>query len=160
NYLEHAARPDEAEPHARRALDVLERRWGPNHVYLAHVHEAMGRIALRRGNLDVALRETERALDILAKNSVGAFNQTSIKVGYCRVLLRLHRWHQAAVVARQVVTTREASLAGSPLLVAEGQELLGLALMGERHWTEAEGEFIQAHQRMVQVVGPSHEYSL
>ena len=142
-------RLDQAEAMRRRALDVSLRILGPTHPTLAKLYYNLASLQLKRGNLDEARQSYELAREI-AVERLGETNKVTLAISVALVttLLRLENYPQAEQLAGE--TLRAATEAGaSPVTTSDLERALGLALLRQGHFAEAETRLNASHSTLL-----------
>jgi serine/threonine-protein kinase len=148
---------DEADAHARRAHEILVRRWGESHPYTAQAYAILGRIASAQGKHDSALRLLRTAIDILEKVGAGPIEVAGVEFDRSRVLFRLGRYREMETA---LLASRQQILRDTPdswLMLATYDEFLGQAVLRQRRYREAMRHFDAAFRSMSGHFGGPHE---
>lgn len=159
NLLSNRGAHAEAESHARRALAILERHWGPEHSYTGRAHAVLGRLALARGAPEAARAEFASALGALEGGRLGLVDRVSIELDYARGLVAVGGADEAVARLRTLLESSADELAPSPLLMSLVEEYTGEVLIRARRLGDARPLLEAAHQRRVALFGAGHPFS-
>lgn len=148
----------------RRAIPIMERRYGAQHPNVGFLLTNLGTVASMRGDLPVAERELSRAVEISAAwYGDHHWLTAGARMPLGQTLNRLGKFPQAAQVLRQVIQDYR----GQPMVDAPGnpaiaiaRNALGHALQGAGDLPAALDAFTVAGREMRAALGPDHMNTL
>lgn len=143
--LDAMGRFDQAEQHARRADEICLARLGPDHPLRTTSLSALGTIAFRRGDAQVAIQAFRVALRIEQRGSARGGEALGLAhSNLAEALLAAGEWSEARLHAELALTELEASLPPDHADLAYPLKALGWALLetgdlegARRHLTRA-----------------------
>lgn len=128
----------EALPHARRALQVFQKRWGDLHPYTAQAYALLGRLVSLEGDQARGIKSMTTARSILARVGAGTMERLGLELDYARMLYELRRFED---MERLVDSLRRQVIHDMPenrMVHAAIDEYVAQALIGQRRYRDAD----------------------
>lgn len=147
---------EEAKSHARKALEVFLRHWGPDHAYTARVHGILAGIALRQGDSATAASQTARLVTALDHGRHGLVDRATIESDLARIYLATGRPELTIQrVSRMLATYRE-ELNVAPHSMSNLESFLGFAYIAAGNLSAAIAPLRHSASLMEKLFGEDH----
>ncbi len=154
--LYHRGSFEEAEEHAREALELFRRQFGDEHPYVAESLVFLGTVLVRKGAYEEVERLCLEGLDSQRRwlgdeHPAVADSLTSL------ALLRIaqSRFGEAEELGRQALASRRQALPADSWWIADSESVLGAALAGQGRYQEAEELLLGSFELLKSKVGPA-----
>lgn len=147
-----ASRAD-AMSHARRALEVFEKRWGAVHPYTAQAHALIGRLLSLQGDQAGGLHAINTARDILSRVGAGTMERIGLELDYARVLHETKRYREMEAVTAAARVRLVQDVPDNLMMHATIDEYLGQALFRQGRYRESIAVFERAYSVFRQLHG-------
>jgi tetratricopeptide (TPR) repeat protein len=147
----------EAEKYFLAAIESTEKVLGQGDVYTAQYLNHLGNTYLDMGNLQEGLELNERALDILASNSVNGATLAKIQASVGYGYYKNGQYSEAIVIYQEALQVLEAELGRIHPDVSKVYHSIGQTQIELHNYQEAEIAHKECLSRRIEYFGPRHE---
>lgn len=155
NTLTRGTKPEEAEPHFDRAIELMTMGYGEDHVELSRPYISRGVVRKKQGRFEEARADYEHALSLL-EGKGSAQQEAMVLANLGNLDKRTGRLESALQRHQQALAIREEQLGPKSIEVADSLSDIGSLHRGAKRYALAREHYARSASIKLDVYGPDH----